>query len=160
MVDDVGQLISARSWMRRDEKPSPTLQNQLVSYTLNLSFGHTAWNTEIKPVIYQVHLADFTLNVGSPVHRLIGYEGSLLFWIYSIYAARVWCWQLVRYHSRRDGGMGTCVLIYYIYIWVSREKESFGHIIKGVFTSWLVVMKSSLALLKHVVWLGVELVLG
>ena len=117
MVDDVGQLISARSWMRRDEKPSPTLQNQLVSYTLNLSFGHTAWNTEIKPVIYQVHLADFTLNVGSPVHRLIGYEGSLLFWIYSIYAARVWCWQLVRYHSRRDGGMGTCVLIYYIYIY-------------------------------------------
>ena len=62
----MGQLISAHSWMGRNEKPSSTLQKWLISYTLNFSFGYTTYDTEIKSVIYRFHSADFTLNVGSP----------------------------------------------------------------------------------------------
>ena len=62
----MGQLISAHSWMGRDEKPSSTLQKRLISSTLNFPSGYTTWDTEIQLVIHQFHSADFTLNVGSP----------------------------------------------------------------------------------------------
>ena len=36
MGDDVGQLITAHSWMGRDEKPSSALQKRLISYALKI----------------------------------------------------------------------------------------------------------------------------